>query len=396
MEFLSKNQFGIVTILILFGAFQGYFLAAVFLFSKRGSRAANRIFAALLLVMALHLTELSLYIYGQLWRFPQLDGTTFPLLFLIGPLYFLYTRLILTHHFQYRWRHLLHLIPAIACIAYMFPYYMFDASAKSAYLKEFPPWKTPNIPLGVYILLGLQQIQTGIYLLLSFRDLKDAGGKLRNHLSESSIIARFDRLQILTLGFTIYSASYLVVFLLLVFFDRYGVLIDRIWLLMLAAFIHFISYFAIQKPEYFSPLASEEAPEKMAQALSPQNGAAQKYRKSALSDQQARRYLEQLSAFMIEKQPYLEPDLKLADLAEEVDIPANHLSQVINQECGQKFFDFVNAYRVELAQSLLKDPDYAHYTILAIAYEAGFNNKASFNRSFKKITGMTPSAFREA
>ena len=394
MDFLTGNQFGLVAILILFGAFQGYFLAAVFIFANRGRRSANWTFAALLLVMSLHLTELALYIYGQLWRFPQLDATTFPLLFLIGPLYLLYTRLIVQRDIKFRWHYLLHLAPAIACFLYLLPHYLADAELKAAYLKEFPPWKTPIIPLGVYILLATQQIQTICYLLFSLRDLRIVGRQVRNYVSDHLTIAHFDRLQFLTFGFIVYTMSYLIVFLLLVFFGSYGVLIDRIWLLLLAAFIQAISYVALQKPEFFSVIDANLGQETNIHPETVKNGTAPKYRKSALSSEQAHRYLEQLSTFMTEKKPYLEPDLKLADLAAEIDIPANHLSQVINQECGQKFFDFVNAYRVELAQSLLKDPAYEHYTILAIAFEAGFNNKASFNRSFKKITGMTPSAFR--
>jgi AraC-like DNA-binding protein len=71
----------------------------------------------------------------------------------------------------------------------------------------------------------------------------------------------------------------------------------------------------------------------------------------------------------------------------------NHLSQVINAELNKSFFDFINEYRIAEAKRRLLDGRFEHYSILAIALEVGFNNKASFNRVFKKHTRMTPSDF---
>jgi AraC-like DNA-binding protein len=85
--------------------------------------------------------------------------------------------------------------------------------------------------------------------------------------------------------------------------------------------------------------------------------------------------------------------LKLPELAKNVSISTNHLSQLLNQELGQNFFDFINWYRVQEAQRRLADSQCKHLTLLAIAYETGFSNKTSFNRVFKKHTGMTPSQF---
>ena len=58
------------------------------------------------------------------------------------------------------------------------------------------------------------------------------------------------------------------------------------------------------------------------------------------------------------------------------------------------FYDFINKYRVEEAKKLLIE-DIHNYKILAIAYEVGFNSKATFNRVFKKFTELTPSEFKE-
>ncbi|MCY4334687.1 MAG: AraC family transcriptional regulator [Litoreibacter sp.] len=69
----------------------------------------------------------------------------------------------------------------------------------------------------------------------------------------------------------------------------------------------------------------------------------------------------------------------------------NYVSQVLNEKIGQSFFDFVNSYRVKEAQTRLLNSD---ETILAIAYDIGFNSRSSFYTAFKKGTGQTPTAFR--
>ncbi|MEE3045168.1 MAG: helix-turn-helix domain-containing protein, partial [Pseudomonadota bacterium] len=90
----------------------------------------------------------------------------------------------------------------------------------------------------------------------------------------------------------------------------------------------------------------------------------------------------------------LDPLVSLPKLARAVGVTPNQLSYVLNHHIGQSFFDFVNAARIAEARSvLLLEPD---RTILDIALSVGFNSKSTFNLAFKKITGETPSAFREA
>jgi len=93
------------------------------------------------------------------------------------------------------------------------------------------------------------------------------------------------------------------------------------------------------------------------------------------------------------EKPYLEPKLTLSSLADELEISANHLSQVINQYEEKNFFDFVNSYRVEEYKERATDPAYQNFSILAIALDSGFNSKSSFNQVFKKFTGKTPSQY---
>ncbi|WP_310395807.1 helix-turn-helix transcriptional regulator [Hymenobacter sp.] len=99
---------------------------------------------------------------------------------------------------------------------------------------------------------------------------------------------------------------------------------------------------------------------------------------------------EKLRQLMAEEQPWLEPELTLAELAHRLRTNTSLLSHVINTGCGQNFNDFVNSYRVAEAERKLQDPRFAHYSLVGIALEAGFNSKSTFNRVFKKLTGRTP------
>jgi AraC-like DNA-binding protein len=99
---------------------------------------------------------------------------------------------------------------------------------------------------------------------------------------------------------------------------------------------------------------------------------------------------DKLLVLMVAEQPWLEPELTLAELAQRLRLHPAQLSKIINLGCGQNFNDFVNRYRVEEAQRKLADPRFAHYSLVGVALESGFNSKSTFNRVFKKLTGQVP------
>jgi AraC-like DNA-binding protein len=100
---------------------------------------------------------------------------------------------------------------------------------------------------------------------------------------------------------------------------------------------------------------------------------------------------ERLLTVMAAERPWLEPELTLTELAQRLRTTPNVLSKVINAGCGQNFNDFVNTYRVHEAQRKLGDPRFAHYSLVGVALESGFNSKSTFNRVFKKLLGQAPS-----
>jgi len=91
---------------------------------------------------------------------------------------------------------------------------------------------------------------------------------------------------------------------------------------------------------------------------------------------------------------YRDPELTLTDLANQLGTNASLLSKVINRSFGMNFNDFINKYRVIEVKEKLEDISNSHLTIMSLAYDAGFNSKATFNRAFKKHTGENPSKFQ--
>lgn len=94
---------------------------------------------------------------------------------------------------------------------------------------------------------------------------------------------------------------------------------------------------------------------------------------------------------MEEEKVYRVNTINLDSLAEKLDTTRHNTSQVINEHFGLNFFEFINKYRIEEASEILKNKE--DMSIIEVAYEVGFNNKVTFNKSFKKIHAKTPSQF---
>jgi len=121
--------------------------------------------------------------------------------------------------------------------------------------------------------------------------------------------------------------------------------------------------------------------------------AADEPRRQLLSDAEMARLRSRLLAVMSDERPYLDPSLTLTDLTRAVGVNSTVLSHLINKGFEKNFNDFINEYRINEVKSRLRATD--DETMLAIAFESGFNSKATFNRAFKKFTGRTPREFQE-
>ena len=120
----------------------------------------------------------------------------------------------------------------------------------------------------------------------------------------------------------------------------------------------------------------------------------QKYLDKKLNNEEAQLMIGKLKRIMIEKELFKNPNLKVNDLAKEINVSSHQLSQVLNDNIEKNFTLFVNEYRInEACKILLKN---TNLTIDAVSDEVGFNAKSTFFASFKKIKGMTPSAYQQS
>jgi len=104
----------------------------------------------------------------------------------------------------------------------------------------------------------------------------------------------------------------------------------------------------------------------------------------------------ELQQLMDREKLYLEPELNIGNIANQLNVHAHQLSKLINCQLEKNFFEFVNEYRVEEFKKLATNPKNKHISILGLAMEAGFNSKSTFNRFFKNSTGLTPTEFMES
>lgn len=167
--------------------------------------------------------------------------------------------------------------------------------------------------------------------------------------------------------------------------------IDTIWLAF-STIPYFLGYFAIHQPEIFKlptqPLAFLSPKDSSSVII--QDTTIPLIEKDSEPLENLLTYKEKIDGFMKKNKPYTNAGLTLNELANKLKMPPHLLSKVINEVYEKNFFDFINEYRINEFKQRFEDPRNRHYTMLAIAFEVGFNSKTAFNRSFKKMTQQTP------
>lgn len=133
---------------------------------------------------------------------------------------------------------------------------------------------------------------------------------------------------------------------------------------------------------------NQEQPASPVQGISPA-----KY-STGLPAELSKKMAEKLSRIMEDEKLYAEFDMRLNFLAQKLNLSRNQASQVINEQFGMNFFEYINHLRIEEAKRLLQITDKPAKSIKEITYEAGFNNKVSFYKFFKANTGLTPNEYR--
>jgi AraC-like DNA-binding protein len=123
-------------------------------------------------------------------------------------------------------------------------------------------------------------------------------------------------------------------------------------------------------------------------------GCNNKYVTSSLSEKEKEEIVSVLEYIMLTKKMFLNPDLKMTDIVSEISLPRKQISQVINENLNDNFYNYINRYRIEESKRLLENIKFDRFSIEGIAKQSGFNSRSSFYAAFKNETGITPSQFQ--
>lgn len=398
VEIVSNEQ-SFIPVLYLLGSAQGFFLALALFTSKSGNKRANRYLGALTIVFALALVDYYLDFTGLRDTYIQLRTLLWPKEYLYGTLIYFYVReLTRPGQFKLKGRQWLHFLPAFlhACVAWSLLF--LNPERQIAILSETTGAGLPDDLLAW--LLGDFELWTVIaqltlYLILSFRLLQEHRKDIAKNFSFTEKIS-LDWLRNLLVGIVI---VYLVWLLdeLLSEWVNLARAFDIALALSMVLLIYTMGYLGLRQPLIFSSTVKSPAgtrPGKESDQVVSSDESAGKYKNSPLSPELSQALLSELLTIMEQEAPHLDSQLSLPQLAERLGVSVNYLSQVINEQRKQNFFDFINSYRIEEAKRLLRSPERDSKNILGIALDSGFNSKSAFYNAFKKHTGMTPGQFR--
>ena len=308
-------------------------------------------------------------------------GTRYGSWMLLGPLYYLYLKTTLRPQHQLKRKDLLHFLPFLV-FALFIPLIseglLSWRQVHYGMLTPFDSFEQELTPMNVVygVIFILQFIHLAVYLLVGEKLIRSYKSQfLETNSSFQSSILWLRGLNLAMLAVLLFVSAFLIIFFFTNIYRRH---LDYLYVIPLATIIYIIAYrlTRIALPDVSLPIT---------------NG--KKYEKSSLTSSQASSYAQKLNDYLENEKPYLQNNLRLKDIAETLNIPPYHLSQVINSQMSTTFFDLINRHRVEEAQVLIQKKSQA--SLLEIAFEAGFNNKTSFVNAFKKYSGQTPSAYRQ-
>jgi len=368
--------------LFTIGIFLCFFLQFLLL-SKKKASTSDRILAIWMFVFGLHIFSYYLHWLGYWEVYPHLSGIHHPFPLLHGPFLYLYILFSVRSDQNFNWQNYLHFAPALLFYLYMIPFLFFYTAEQKlmvnhGVIDDYSNFMT--ISIFAFIISGIGYAIVSYRLLKRYNDLTS-----QNFAYSESIDLNWLKFFIWGVGM-IFLIATIVIILEEVLGMVFGFNTDLIFYVLIITFIFFLGYSGIRHKNIFAEQINQNL-----RIVEPKT--AGEYNRSGLKDDEAVRYHNKLVKLMKIAKPFLEPKLTLSNLADELDISVNHLSQVINQYEEKNFFDFVNSYRVEEFKARASDPVNRNFSILAIAYDSGFNSKSSFNQVFKKTTGKTPSQY---
>jgi AraC-like DNA-binding protein len=374
------------------------FFLTVLLTGKRNKTLADIILAFWLFFIGFHLFEYYLFITKEIFLYPSLLGVGLPLPLLHGPFLFLYILALTQQTPKKKIFQALHFVPAVIFYLLLMPFLFSSRQHKvSVFHNKGAGYEWYMLPLFIVICLS------GVgYVIASLVILRKYKKRIVNEFSNT------EKISLNWLRYLIYSIAVIWIFVLA------GN--DRLIFGSAVLFVGVLGYFGIKQMGIFTntiaeikqnnPVLETEEEKKTTIQIEVRPKAENtklieelgitlkpKYEKSGLTDVQAAAIYESLIKSITNEKVFTDPELTLGALASKLIVHSNHLSQVINTYEQKNFYDFINFHRIEEFKRIVALAENRNYTLVSLAYDCGFNSKASFNRNFKKVTGLSPSEF---
>lgn len=354
------------------------FFLTVLLAGKRNKTQADIILACWLFFIGFHLFHYYLFITKQLFLYPSLLGIGLPLPLLHGPFLFLYISALTKRTPINKISLALHFVPAVIFYLLLMPYLFSSAQHKiSVFENNGEGYEWYMLPLLIAIYLsGVSYVIASLIILRKYKH------KIVNEFSNT------EKISLNWLRYLIYSIAVIWIFVL--------VGTDQLVFGSTVVFVAVLGYFGIKQMGIFTNAIlinvqpGVENSSSIEEAITPPKP---KYEKSGLTDAQAAAIYSNLMTCITQEKVFTDPELTLGVLARKLHVHSNHLSQVINTYEQKNFYDFINFHRIEEFKRIVAMAENRNYTLVSLAYDCGFNSKASFNRNFKKVTGLAPSEF---
>ena len=350
-----------------------------FLNPLRVNMIANRWFGLFLFCLGCMFLSEIISIAKATGRYPRLTAFSEISRFAIAPALYLSVLHFTLPEKKPGKREWLHFIPFFLFFLYAAPVVFAPDAPVFKGARRLPAIITAVLPVLMFLSIKVQVVA---YWVVSYYKLSRHRRNIRLINSSTAAIS-LNWLKYLLMG---------IAFMILIWFN--GVFFKIQFINYYAPFaclggILFICYFLLAQKEVYPFETTELADIDMVIADNNKSKAG----KPRFSDSQLELLKNQLTKLMEHERLYLDNELSLPHLAKEMGISSHDLSWVLNEGFGKNFFQFINAYRVEEAKTLMLSEKYRHLNILGIAYSAGFNSKTTFNTTFKKETGLSPSRF---
>ncbi len=366
------------------------------LITKRNKTSADYLLVTWLFTIGFNLFCYYLFLKNQFINFPSIIVFGFSIPLAHGPFLYLYTR-NQTSHFPFAKTQLLHFLPLFLSVMLFLDFHLLPYDQKADVIINKGQGYESRLLINMYFVFfsGIIYVLLSLFRLLKYR---------------KNLVYQFSNIEKINFNWLLYLIIWMMLIWLIVLFTRN----DKLIYGSVSLFVIWIGYFGVKQVQVFSQINDQQ---KNRTALSDNNLVPksniskaenisindspvededfvnQKYQKSSLTNQDVTDIYDRLKLLMYEKKPFTNPDLTLNELAQSLDIHPNYLSQVINSKEHKNFYDLVNERRVEEFKKLVSQSSNQKYTLMAIAYDSGFNSKASFNRNFKKYTGLTPTDY---